>query len=134
MTERTPRCLIDAVEVQADIARMRGELLGGRGTGVSQAEVDRLTRDRTLLAGRPTPQHLAEVAHQSALARGDASAIAADIAQVNDHLATTATAIRQQVSPARIPATLNRAVYAHPWVAGAALGASLSLVVDRRRR
>lgn len=124
---------IDPAQVQAGVAQARARLLAGRGTGVSQEEVDRHTRDRTLLAGRPTPQHLAEVAHQSALARGDASAIAADIAEANAHLATTVTAIRQQISPARIPGALTRAVHAHPWTTGAALGAGFSLVVGRRR-
>lgn len=120
--------------VQTAVARAREEVLGGRGSSASQEEVDRNTRDRPWLAGQPMPQHLAALAHQTAVARGDASAVAADIAEANDRLAATVAAIRQQVSPSRIPGALTRTVDAHPWTTGAALGAGLSLVVGRRRR
>ncbi len=119
---------------QAAVAQARARLMGGRGAGASQAEVARRTNDRPWLGGRPTPQHLAAVAHQTALAHGDASALAADAAEANDRLATTVAAIRQQVSPARLPGALARGVDAHPWATGAALGVGACLVVGRRGR
>lgn len=132
MTERAFTQMTEAGEVQADIAAVRAQLLGGRGTGASREEVERQTNDRPRLGGRPTPQHLAAVAHQSALARGDVSALEADIAEANDHLATTVAALRHQSDPARLPGALGGAVERHPWVAGVALGVGLCLLVGRR--
>jgi hypothetical protein len=66
----------DPDAIQAGVAAARTRLLGGRGTGASQAEIDRRTRGRSQLAGEPMPQHLATLAGQTALARGDVAALA----------------------------------------------------------
>ncbi len=44
----------DPAAVQADLAQLRVRLLGGRGHGASSSEVERHTRGRVELAGRPT--------------------------------------------------------------------------------
>lgn len=150
MTDPAPPSSPDPAAIQAGIAADRAQLLGGRGTGASQAEIDGRTRARPRLAGEPTPQHLATVARQTAIARGDAAAIALDIAAARDQLATTVQAIRERVSPSRVAGRQVRAVRertvagwaalrtAEPVSIGAAAGAALTvavavLLVIRRR-
>jgi len=87
----------DPAAVQADLAQLRARLLGGRGPGASSSEIERSTRARAQLAGRPTAQHLEAVARQAALARGDRAAIALDIAATRDELAAGVAALRELI-------------------------------------
>lgn len=90
---------LDPAAVQRAVAADRARLLAGRGPGASQAEIDRLTRARPQLANEATPQHLETVARQTALARGDAAALALDVAETRDQLAGTLGSIRDILSP-----------------------------------
>lgn len=99
----------DPSAVQAGLAADRARLLGGRGPGASQAEIDQHTRARPQLAGEPTPRHLEAVARQTAIARGDAAAVALDIAAAREQLALTVGAIRDKVSPRQ---AITRRMYA----------------------
>lgn len=105
-----PPSPLDPAAVQAGIAETRAQLLGGRGSGASQAEIDRRTRGRSELAGEPTPQHLATVARQTAIARGDAAAIFLDIAATSEQLAGSMQAIRGRVSPSAVAGRQVRAI------------------------
>lgn len=98
----------DPAAVQAGLAQLRARLLGGRGPGASSSEIERSTRARAQLAGRPTSQHLAAVARQAALARGDRAAIALDIAVTRDELASGVAALRDRIR--RRWATVRRIV------------------------
>jgi len=85
--------------VQAMIADDRARLLKGRGPGVGAGEIEGNTRARPQVGGDATPQHLQAVAHQTALARGEATALALDIATTRDHLGASLHAIGQTLSP-----------------------------------
>jgi len=85
--------------VQATIADDRARLLKGRGPGVSAREIERNTRARLQVGGDATPQHLQAVAHQTALARGEATALARDIATTRDDLGASLHAIGQTLRP-----------------------------------
>lgn len=87
----------DGAGVQTAIAGTRARLLGGRGPGASTAQIDRHTRARTQLAGEPIARHLEAVARQTAMARGDAAAIALHVAAEGDRLALDVRAIRDEV-------------------------------------
>jgi len=87
----------DPAAVQAGVAQLRARLLGGRGPGASSSEIQRSTRARAQLAGRPTAQHLEAVARQAAIARGDRAAIAADIAASREELALGVAALRELI-------------------------------------
>jgi len=129
-TPMAPRAS-DPDAIQAGVAATRTRLLGGRGTGASQAEIDRRTRGRSQLAGEPMPQHLAKLAGQTALARGDAAALALDIATARGELADGLQAIRGRFSPSKA-AGWKRRVNRRASAAGAA--AALVVVVLLRRR
>jgi len=149
MTDPVPPGPPDPAAIQAGIAEDRARLLGGRGLGASQAEIDGRTRARGQLGGEPTPQHLATVARQTAIARGDVAAIALDIAAARDQLATTVQAIRARLSPPKLVGRRARAVReatAAGWtalraaepiplaaVAGAALTVTVTVLLTRRR-
>lgn len=128
----------DAAAIQAQIALVRAELLGGRGAGVSQAEIDRLTRARIALDGAPTSQHLAAVAEQTAVVRGDTAAIALDVAAARAHLdatvqATTET-IHDPVGYSRFAARRLNALRRRHRTGWAALAVIAVLVRMRMRR
>lgn len=93
---------IDTEAVQASVQRARARLLGGRGPGADTSEVDRHTRARPRLDGETTSQHLEVLARATAIARGDAAAIAVDIAATIDRLALTLEAIGDKASPRRV--------------------------------
>ncbi|MGI8576874.1 MAG: hypothetical protein ACR2KG_02940 [Nocardioidaceae bacterium] len=88
---------LEAAAVQTRITRAREMLLGGRGPGVGQAEIDQLTRARPQLGGEPTPQYLAAVTRRAAIARRDADAIGMDVAVTHDRITRDLQAIRAQV-------------------------------------
>ena len=54
-------------------------LLGGRGPGASDTEVDAHTSERTLYAGRPVVEQLAQLHERTAAACGDADAMRRDL-------------------------------------------------------
>lgn len=60
----------DEDDAQEAVRRARADVLGGRGPGASDHEVLAHTRARTSLGHRPVAQVRADVAHQTALARG----------------------------------------------------------------
>lgn len=125
----------DAAAIQAQIASARAQLLGGRGADVSQTEIDQHTRARILLDGEPTSQHLAAVARQTAIAAGDAAAIALDIAAARQHLTATVQAttewIHNSVSSSRFGARRVKALRRHR--AGSAMLAAIAVLVLLKR-
>ncbi len=144
MADPVPPGPVDPAVVQAGIAAARAELLGGRGTGASQAEIDGRTRARPRLGGEPTPQHLAAVARQTAIARGDAAAIALDIAATRDRLADSLQAIRARLRPSEVAGRRVREATAAGWArlraaqpassaAGSAAALTVALLLRRRR-
>lgn len=138
MTGSTPVRTVDATAIQAQIALARTQLLGGRGTGVSQAEIDQHTRARVVLDGEPTAQHLAAVARQTAIAGGDAAAIALDLAAARQHLdatdRATTEAIRDQPSPPRVAPRRIHALRRRHRAGWAALAVIAVLVLSKRMR
>lgn len=115
VTPPTTRSADDEAGIQAQIALVRAQLLGGRGADVSQTEIDEHTRARIVLDGEPTAQHLAAVAEQTAVVSGDTAAIALDVAAARAHRdATTRAATqacRDQADP-RVP--VRRFRLSHP--------------------
>jgi len=97
MTGSGPPRADNSAAVQADVARLRAGLLAGRGPGAGGREIERNTRERSELAGRPTAQHLEAVARQAASSSGDPAAIASDIVALRDDLAVGASALRTQI-------------------------------------
>lgn len=127
----------DADAIQARVASVRAELLGGRGAGVSEAEIDRHTRARVVLNGEPTSQHLAAVAEQTAVVSGDTDAIALDVAAARQHLAATVRAatekIQDPVSSVRFAARRVDGLRRHG-VGWAVLAVIAVLVLRKRMR
>lgn len=144
MTEPdVPNGLADPAAVQAAIRRDRDRLLAGRGPGASSAEIDRLTRGRPQMAGEPTPQYLATVARQTAIARGDAASMALDIAATRGRLAGDFQAIRERVSPKQTADWTVRVLRRRAGgggsavvvaVVGAVLAATVVVILRRSRR
>ncbi len=89
------------IDVQAYVRQVRFELLGGRGKGASTAEISRRTRGRSGLGGASTCDQLETLARQTAIARGDAEAIALDIAATRDRLTRTIESVGAKASRAR---------------------------------
>ncbi len=135
MTPTPTRSSGDAAAIQAQIASARAQLLGGRGADVSQTEIDQHTRARIVLDGEPTSQHLAAVARQTAIAGGDAAAIALDIAAARQHLTATVQAttewIHDPVSSSRFGARSVDALRRRR--AGSAVLAGIAVVTLRKR-
>lgn len=135
-TTPTPRWE-DAAAVQAQVKSVRAEVLGGRGAGVNEAEIDQHTRARVVLNGEPTSQHLAAVAEQTALVSGNTEAIALDVAAARQHLAATipaATAtekMQDPVSSVRFTARRVDALQRHH--IGWAVLAGIAILVLRQR-
>ncbi|MGI8459127.1 MAG: hypothetical protein ACR2LI_13580 [Propionibacteriaceae bacterium] len=97
MTAGSPPGSTDAAEIQDRIATARAQLLGGRGIGVAQTEIDELTRGRIVLGGEPIAQHLAAVARQTAIAGGDTAAVALDLVATRQHLEATVQATAEVI-------------------------------------
>lgn len=132
----TPRTA-DAAAIQAQIISARAHLLGGRGTGASQAEIDQHTRARVVVDGGPTSQHLAAVARQTAIAGGHAAAIALDLAAARAHIDATvqaaAEAIRDQAGLPRVATQRVDAQRRRNGAGWLAFSVSLALYVIIRR-
>lgn len=79
-------------DVQAELAGMRRDLLGGRGPGASAVEVLQHTRARIRVGAETVPQLRQRVAFQTGSARGDtdvlAHRVAEDRARLTDSLAS----------------------------------------------
>ncbi|MGH3852277.1 MAG: hypothetical protein ACRDR6_02010 [Pseudonocardiaceae bacterium] len=60
---------------QTAIKQARARLLGGRGPGASDQEIDQHTRSRAYIAGQPTAQRREALARRTAIARGDSNAL-----------------------------------------------------------
>lgn len=135
-TPSTPVRMIEATAIQAQIALARAQLPGGRGTGVSQAEIDQHTRARIVLDGEPTAQHLAAVAHQTAIASGDTAAIALDLAAARAHRDATDQATTEAIrpSPPRVARRRIRALRRRHRAGWAALAVIAVLVLRKRTR
>lgn len=114
-----------AQRAQATLARAREQLLAGRGPGASAVEIARHTRGRTELAGQPTPRRRAQLAHQTALAKGNADALTAQIAATGRDLSGTLTAIKPRATLIR--RDVGR--YAQTAAVGFALGAGATAVL-----
>lgn len=84
---------------RAGVERARAHLMGGHGPGASPTDIARHTRGRTDLAGQPTAQRRAQLARQTALARGDTDALAAQITATSSDLGATLAAIKQRIVP-----------------------------------
>lgn len=65
----------DVEVVRTRLARIREDLLGGRGPGASTDEVLATTRNRVEVAGMTATRRLELTARQTALARGDTDAV-----------------------------------------------------------
>lgn len=87
--------------IQAAIAGLRADLLGGRGAGASPSEVAQNTRARVRLGRESTPDHLAVVSRQTDTIRGDEAALALDSAASRDRMVMTLRGIRREVGVSR---------------------------------
>jgi len=110
------------------VERARVHLMGGRGPGASATEVARHTRGRTELAGQPTPQRRAQLARQTALARGDSDALAAHLTATTSDLGATLVAIRQRIAPVGRRAGRLTLIAVTGFALGAAMTGALLLV------
>jgi hypothetical protein len=116
----------DPAAVQAEIARLRRAVSGGRGPGVPAAEHLAATRDRLRVGGRPVPVVREETALAAAAARGDSGVLAAQVAVARARLAADLDAllprVRARTAAARssLPRLAGR---------GACMGALLVAVV-----
>ena len=68
-------------DVQAELAGMRRDLLGGRGPGASAVEVLQHTRARIRVGAETVPQLRQRVAFQTGSARGDTDVLAHRVAE-----------------------------------------------------
>lgn len=69
------RATADSAAVAAQLARVRNDLMSGRGPGASAAEVVACTRNRVEVAGMTATRRLALTARQNAVARRDPEAL-----------------------------------------------------------
>jgi hypothetical protein len=116
----------DESEPQAAVRAARRRLLGGRGKGASEAEVDALTRERPRYAGEPVSEQLEALHERTAVARGDTAAMQRDIDRTRDRLATGVEAVASRIDPRRHRPAAGPVVLA--------LAVSLLLVFRWRRR
>lgn len=110
------------------VQQARAHLMGGRGPGASASEIERHTRGRVELAGQPTPQRRAQLARQTALARGDTDALAAQITAATSELGATLAAIRHRVAPPGRSTGRLALIAATGFAAGVGIGAVQILV------
>jgi len=113
-------------DVAAEISRLRAGLRGGRGPGASEAEVDAQTSERTLYAGRPVVEQLAQLHARTAVARGDAEALRRDLARARNQLAVDVDRLAGRLRPSLSATALPRLV--------AAVVVLVMLACLRRRR
>lgn len=64
------------------IEHIRALLMAGYGSGASRATINAVTRDRGLIAGRPGPLGLEDLAQQTVVARGDTAGVLTRVIRV----------------------------------------------------
>jgi len=101
-------------------------LLGGRGPGASDLEVDAHTSERTLYAGRPVVEQLAQLHERTAAACGDADAMRRDLTRTRNQFAVDVDRLAGRLGPSRGRAALPGLVVA--------VGALVLVAAVRRRR
>lgn len=99
-------------------------LLGGRGPGASDTEVDAHTSERTLYAGRPVVEQLAQLHERTATACADA--MRRDLTRTRNQFAVDVDRLAGRLGPSRGRAALPGLVVA--------VGALVLVAAVRRRR
>jgi hypothetical protein len=85
-----------APDAQAALARMREDVLGGRGAGTPHVEVLTHTRGRTAVGGQPVSAARQRLAEDTARARRDPVQLALVVATDRARLAADLTALRRR--------------------------------------
>lgn len=89
-------------DVQAEIAGLRGRLLGGRGPGATRQETAQYMSERATVGAVPTVIERELVGIRAGLARGDTDALSRDADRARDNLAETLDALASRMAPRRL--------------------------------